>query len=131
MTLHSHGGGQVEQDADMLSSFSDRLKCAGHDILMLFVKRPDVKKAEVAKDAGKELVFRRLVMLLLAVQDTLILFVFTVRKCQQGLAVGGTTFFYYYFSMAAQLHVRQTKHWCRLIFHLVSEILALGRHAKD
>lgn len=51
------GGRQVEQDADKLLSFSDRLKCAGHDIHMLFVKRSDVKKGEVAKDAGKELVF--------------------------------------------------------------------------
>jgi hypothetical protein len=33
--------------------------------------------------------------------------------------------------MAEQLQVRQTKHWCRLNFHLVSEILALGRHAED
>jgi len=54
---------------------------------MLFIKHPDDKKAEVAKDAGKELVFRRLIMLLLAVQDTLILLVFSVRKCQQGLVV--------------------------------------------
>lgn len=87
MTWRSRGGSQVEQDADMLLSFSDRLKCAGHDVRMLFVKRPDVEKAEVAKDAGKELVFRLLVMLLLAVQDTLTLLVFSVRKCQQGLAV--------------------------------------------
>jgi hypothetical protein len=57
LTLRSHGGGQVEQDTDMLS-FSDRVKCVGHDIHMLFVKRSDVKKAEVVKDDGKELVFR-------------------------------------------------------------------------
>lgn len=44
--------------------------------------------------------------------------------------LGSVAFFYYYFSMAAQLHVRQTRHWCRLIFYLVSEILALGRHAE-
>ena len=86
-TWRSRGGGQVEQDAVMILSFSDRLKCAGHDIHMSFVKRPDVKKAEVAKDAGKELVFRRLFMLLLAVQDTLMLLVFPSAKCQQGLAV--------------------------------------------
>jgi hypothetical protein len=35
---------------------------------MLFVKHPNVKKTEVAKEAGKELVFRRLFILLLTVK---------------------------------------------------------------
>jgi hypothetical protein len=52
----------------MLLSFFGHLKCAGHDIHMLFVKHVDVKKAGVEKYAGKELVFRRLFILLLAVK---------------------------------------------------------------
>lgn len=127
----SRGGDQVEQDADMLLSFSDRHKCAGHDTHMLFVKRPVLKKAVVAKDAGKELVFRRLVMLLLAVQDTPhTISLLSAKVSARTDCLGSITFFFYYFSMAAQLHVRQTRHWRRLIFHLVSQILVWGRHAE-
>jgi hypothetical protein len=84
--FRSYGADQLEHDTNMLLSFSDRVKYAGHDIHVLFVKPSDVKTAEVAKDAVKNS-FLWPVMLLLAVQDTLVLFVFSVRKCQQGQAV--------------------------------------------
>jgi len=125
--LRSRGGRQVEQDADMLLSFSDRLKCAGHDIHVLFVKRPDVKKPEVAKDAGKELVFpaTRYAFTGCTRHPHTISLLSAQVSARPG-CLGSVTFFFYYFPKTAQLHVRQTKHWCRLIFHLVSEILALG-----
>jgi hypothetical protein len=57
LTLRSHGGSQVEQDADMLSSFCDRLECAGRDIHMLFFKHLDVKKLKLQKVLVKNLFF--------------------------------------------------------------------------
>lgn len=118
------GGRQVEQDADMLLSFSDRPKCAGHDIHMLFVKRSDVKKAEVAKGAGKELVFPATRYAFTGcTRHPHTISLLSAKVSARPGCLSSVTFFYY-ISMAEQLHVRQTKHWYRLIFHLLSEILA-------